>query len=40
MEPVQILDEAKDSVTSLHVSDHEILTGYVWGYRWAHRAGC
>ena len=27
MEPVQILDEAKDSVTSLHVSEHEILTG-------------
>ena len=24
---VQILDEAKDSVTSLQVSDHEILTG-------------
>ena len=30
MEPVQILDEAKDSVTSLCISDHEILTGYVW----------
>ena len=30
MEPVQILDEAKDSVTSLCISDHEILTEYVW----------
>ncbi|CAB3989473.1 WD repeat domain-containing 83 [Paramuricea clavata] len=29
MEPVQILDEAKDSITSLHVSEHEILTGSV-----------
>lgn len=27
MEPVQVLDEAKDSVTCLQVSDHEILTG-------------
>ncbi|XP_041358017.1 WD repeat domain-containing protein 83-like [Gigantopelta aegis] len=27
MEPVQVMDEAKDSVTSLQVSDHEILTG-------------
>ncbi|XP_013396649.1 WD repeat domain-containing protein 83 [Lingula anatina] len=27
MEPIQILDEAKDSVTSVAVSDHEILTG-------------
>lgn len=27
MEPIQILDEAKDSVTSIQVSDYEILTG-------------
>ncbi|XP_070538797.1 WD repeat domain-containing protein 83-like [Ptychodera flava] len=27
MEPIQVLDEAKDSVTSIAVSDHEILTG-------------
>ncbi|XP_052776503.1 WD repeat domain-containing protein 83-like [Mya arenaria] len=27
MEPVQVLDEAKDSVTCIQVSDHEILTG-------------
>ena len=27
MEPIQILDEAKDSVTSLFVSEQEILTG-------------
>lgn len=27
MEPIQVLDEATDSVTSLQVSDHEILTG-------------
>jgi len=26
-QPIQILDEAKDSVTSVQVSDHEILTG-------------
>ncbi|ESO88240.1 hypothetical protein LOTGIDRAFT_193477 [Lottia gigantea] len=26
-DPVQILDEAKDSITSLQVSDHEILSG-------------
>ncbi|CAH1775938.1 unnamed protein product [Owenia fusiformis] len=27
MDPVQVLDEAKDSVTSIQVSDYEILTG-------------
>ncbi|XP_060592589.1 WD repeat domain-containing protein 83-like [Ruditapes philippinarum] len=27
MEPVQVLDESKDSVTCIQVSDHEILTG-------------
>jgi mitogen-activated protein kinase organizer 1 len=26
-DPIQVLDEAKDSVTSVSVSDHEILTG-------------
>ena len=26
-EPVQILDEAKDSIPSLQVSDHQILSG-------------
>ncbi|KAK3091435.1 hypothetical protein FSP39_019863 [Pinctada imbricata] len=27
LDPVQVMDEAKDSVTSIQVSDHEILTG-------------
>ncbi|KAL3868763.1 hypothetical protein ACJMK2_041528 [Sinanodonta woodiana] len=27
MEPIQVMDEAKDSVTTIQVSDHEILTG-------------
>ena len=27
LEPVQILEDAKDSITSLHVSEFEILTG-------------
>ena len=31
-DPVQVLDDAKDSVPSLDVSDHEILTGSVDGY--------
>lgn len=30
-DPVQIMDEAKDSITSLHLSQHEILTGSVDG---------
>uniref|UniRef100_A0A8D0L195 WD repeat domain-containing protein 83 n=1 Tax=Sphenodon punctatus TaxID=8508 RepID=A0A8D0L195_SPHPU len=30
-DPIQILDEAKDGVSSLRVSDHEILTGCVDG---------
>lgn len=30
-DPVQILDEAKDSVSSLSVSDHEIITGSLDG---------
>lgn len=32
MEPIQVLDDAKDSISSLTVSDHEILTGSVDGY--------
>ena len=28
-DPVQVMDEAKDSVSSLQLSRHEILTGYV-----------
>ncbi|XP_022314567.2 tyrosine-protein kinase transmembrane receptor Ror2-like [Crassostrea virginica] len=32
LEPLQILDEAKDSVTSIQVSDHEILTGSADGF--------
>jgi len=28
-DPVQVMDEAKDSVPSLQLSKHEILTGYV-----------
>lgn len=32
LEPLQVLDEAKDSVTSIQVSDHEILTGSADGY--------
>lgn len=31
-EPVQIMDDAKDSVTSAQVTDHEILTGSVDSY--------
>lgn len=31
LEPIQVLDEAKDSVSSIAVSDHEILTGSVDG---------
>ncbi|KAL4236337.1 WD repeat-containing protein 83 [Mactra antiquata] len=27
MEPIQVLDESKDSITCIQVSDHEILTG-------------
>lgn len=27
MEPIQILDEARDGVSSLKVSEHELLTG-------------
>lgn len=30
-DPIQILNEAKDSITSIHVSNHEILTGSVDG---------
>lgn len=30
-EPIQVLDEAKDSVSSLAVSDHEILAGSLDG---------
>ena len=29
-DPVQVLDEAKDSITSIHLSKHEILIGYVY----------
>ena len=32
MEPIQILDEAKDSISNIQVSDHEVLTGSVDGY--------
>jgi len=28
-DPVQVMDEAKDSIPSLQLSKHEILTGYV-----------
>ena len=28
-DPIQVLDDAKDSVSSLQVSQHAILTGYV-----------
>jgi len=28
LEPIQIMDDAKDSVTSIQVSNEEILTGY------------
>ena len=31
-EPLQIIDDAKDSVSKIQVSDHEILTGSVDGY--------
>lgn len=31
MKPIQVLDEAKDSVSSLHVLGHEIVTGSVDG---------
>ncbi len=27
MEPIQILDEARDGISSLKVSEHELLTG-------------
>lgn len=32
VEPIQIIDDAKDSVTSIQVSEEEILTGSVDGY--------
>ncbi|XP_071798399.1 WD repeat domain-containing protein 83-like [Asterias amurensis] len=32
MDPIQIMDEAKDSISSITVSDFEILTGSVDGY--------
>ena len=31
MKPIQVLDEARDSVSSLHVVGHEIVTGCVDG---------
>lgn len=31
MKPIQVLDEAKDSVSSVHVVGHEIITGCVDG---------
>ncbi|XP_077988063.1 WD repeat domain-containing protein 83-like [Glandiceps talaboti] len=31
LEPIQVLDEAKDSISSIAVSDHEVLTGSVDG---------
>ncbi|RKO84259.1 WD40-repeat-containing domain protein [Blyttiomyces helicus] len=30
--PIQILEDAKDSIESVHILDHEILTGSVDGY--------
>ena len=29
--PIQVLDESKDSVSSLHIAGHEIVTGSVDG---------
>ena len=31
VKPIQVLDEAKDSVSSLHVAGHDIVTGSVDG---------
>ncbi len=31
MKPIQVLEEARDSVSSLHVVGHEIVTGCVDG---------
>ena len=31
MKPIQVLEEARDSVSSLHVQGHEIVTGSVDG---------